>query len=142
MARKTTTVTIDSTDPGNRDVGKQFVITELPATVAEKWAARALNALLASGLEIPDDLARQGMRGLAASGLAGLQSFSGVPWNLAEPLLDEMMACVQIVPDPTRPGVIRPLVETDIEEVTTRFTLRGEWLGLHFSFFKAAKTQT
>lgn len=142
MARKTITVTITSDDPENRDRGKQFLITEMPATLAEKWAARAINALLASGISIPDTVAQQGMRGLAAAGLAGIESFNGIPWNLAEPLLDEMMKCVQHVPDPSRPAGIRPLIEDDIEEIKTRFELRKSWLELHFGFSFAAKSPT
>lgn len=144
MARKSITITIEA-DPDvadSRDTGKVFILTELPATLAEKWAARAVNALLASGIEIPDSVARQGMRGLAASGMTNLQSFSGMPWDLAEPLLDEMMKCISIIPDPNRPAVCRPLIEDDIEEVKTRLKLRGEWLKLHFGFSFTAKSST
>jgi hypothetical protein len=143
MARKSVTVNIPE-DPENRDGGKRFIITELPASQGEKWGARALNALLASGIEIPDTLAKQGLRGVAAAGIDSLSGFTGIPWHLAEPLLDEMMKCVQIDPDPiNRPGVnIRPLIESDIEEIKTRLTLRNAWLELHIGFSFAAKTQT
>ena len=144
MARKTVTVDIKTDDPENRDNGKRFIITELPASQGEKWGARALNALLASGIEIPDKLAKQGLRGVAAAGIDSLTGFTGIPWNLAEPLLDEMMKCVQIDPDPlNRPGVnIRPIIEADIEEIGTRLKLRNAWLELHIGFSFAAKTQT
>lgn len=135
------TITVDITAEG-RDRGKRFLITELPSTKAEKWAARAINALLASGIEIDDAVAASGLRGLAASGLASLASFKGVPWDLLEPLLDEMMTCVQIVPDPARPAVIRPLIEEDIEELMTRLQLRAEWIDLHMGFSTAASFRT
>lgn len=145
MARKTTTVKIDN--PDSRDHGKEFIITELPSTQGEKWAARALNALLASGVDIPDNIAKMGLRGVAVAAQTGrfkmdLSSFNGIPWSMAEPLLDEMMTCVQIIPDPARPAVIRPLIESDIEEIGTRLKLRMEWLGLHLGFSLAAKIPT
>lgn len=140
MARKTITVDIDNAD--SRDHGKRYLITEMPATQGEKWGARALNALLASGINIPAAVASQGMRGLAMAGLAALDGFSGVPWDLFEPLMDEMMKCVQIIPDPNRPAVIRPLIESDIEEIGTRLLIRNAWLELHIGFSFAAKTQT
>lgn len=143
MARKTITVKID--DPEGRDHGKEFLITELPSTLGEKWGARAINALLASGIDIPRNFAQQGLRGMAMAAQSGsidLASFHGVPWDLAEPLLDEMMTCIQCIPDPTRPNIIRPLHETDIEDIKTRLTLRKEWLALHIGFSLAAKNQT
>lgn len=139
MARKTITVEITRED---RDQGKRFLITELPATKAEKWAARALNALLASGIQISDSAAAAGMRGLAASMAQGLSGFSGMPWNLVEPLLDEMMECVQILPNANNPAIMRPLIEQDIEEVMTRLTLRNAWLELHIGFSFAAESLT
>lgn len=140
MARKT--VTVDISDPDSRDDGKRFLITEMPATQGEKWAARALNALLASGIEIPDNVASSGMRGLAMAGMNGLSGFTGVPWELLEPLLDEMIKCVTTMPDPNKPLVIRSLVESDIEEIKTRLLLRNAWLELHVGFSFAAKNPT
>lgn len=139
MARKTITVEISKE---GRDLGKRFLITEMPATKAEKWAARALNALLASGIQISDQAASAGMRGLAAAVSQGLSGFTGLPWNLVEPLLDEMMDCVQVLPNPSNPGIMRPLIEQDIEEVVTRLTLRNAWLELHIGFSFAAESLT
>jgi hypothetical protein len=45
-----------------------------------------------------------------------------------------MLACVQIIPDASRPMVRRALVEDDIEEVTTLLRLREEVLSLHTGF--------
>lgn len=132
MSRKTTKVTIN--DDKSRDDGKVFLITELPATRGEKWAARALNALLASGIKIPDEAASEGLRGLAMVGAQMFDGFSGVPWNLLEPLLDEMMTCVTIIPDPAKEIITRPLMENDVEEIKTRLLLRNAWLELHVGF--------
>lgn len=136
MARKTQTVTITAE---GRDKGKMFVLHEMPATQAEKWAARALLALGASGVEIPDGIGGQGLAGVAA---IGIRAFAGLPWHLAEPLLDEMFRCVAFVPNPAQPGIVRgtspgavgPMVEDDIEEVATRVRLREEVISLHLGF--------
>jgi hypothetical protein len=129
MARKTLTYTV--TDEG-RDKGKVFILTEMAASQAERWALRALSALAASGVDVPDDIATAGLAGVAR---LGVQAFGGLPWEKAEPLIEEMFKCISILPDPAKPGVTRILIEDDIEEVTTRLKLRIELFKLHMSFF-------
>lgn len=126
--RKTASVTITA---DGRDKGKVFLLTEMPASVAEKWAMRALLALGRSGIELPDDVANGGMAGVAA---AGLRAFAGIEFGDAEPLMDEMFGCVQIVPDPKQAAVARDLIEDDIFEVSTRLLLRSEVVALHVGF--------
>lgn len=131
MARQTANYTV--TDDG-RDRGKVFVITEMPASKAESWAMRALLALMAGGVEVPDGFERMGMAGMAE---VGLRALTGLKWEVAEPLLAEMWGCVQIMPDPSKPHVVRALIEEDIEEVVTRIKLRAEVWKLHTDFLKA-----
>ena len=128
-------------DKEGRDKGKTFKITEMPAMKAEKWATRALLALLHSGIEVPDDAANAGLAGIAAMGIA---AFAGLKWQDADPLLEEMMTCVQIIPDASNPMVVRPIMEMadDIEEVSTLFFLRKEVLELHLGFSIADKLST
>ena len=132
MARKTATVTISE---DGRDSGKTFFLREMPATQAEKWAIKALIALSKSGVDVPEDIAESGMAGIA---LIGLKALSGINFSDAEPLLDEMFQCIQLIPDPNRPQVMRGLIDDDIEEVRTRLQLRKEVLMLHINFFTAA----
>lgn len=128
MARKTAKIVIDE---DGRDKGKVFLLTEMAASKAEKWATRALLLLSRSGIDFPEDMLGSGMAGLAIYGLRALPMLN---FHEAEPLLDEMWECVQIVPDPSHPQVTRPLIEDDIEEVTTRIKLRTEIFNLHVSF--------
>ena len=108
--RKTKIVTIEAE---NRDKGKTFLLTEMSAAQAEKWAARAFLALAKSGAELPAGAADAGLAGVATAGLAAL---SGLDWDLAEPLLDEMFRCIQIQPDPIKnPRFTRALTEEDTE---------------------------
>ena len=98
---------------------------------AEAWATRVLLALMGSNADLPENFDELGMAGLAE---LGLKSIGGLKWEVAEPLLAEMMECVQIIPNPAKPNVIRPLIEDDIEEVLTRFKLRIEVWKLHVDF--------
>ena len=131
MARSTVNYTVK--DEG-RDSGKVFVLTEMPASKAESWAMRALLALMASGVEVPEGFDRMGMAAMAE---IGIRALSGLKWETAEPLLAEMWECVQVMPNPTKPHVVRRLIEEDIEEIATRVKLRAEVWKLHTGFLKA-----
>lgn len=130
MARKTKTITIDQE---NRDKGKVFVITEMPSAQGEAWAMRVFLALAGAGIDIPEDIASSGLAGVASMGIKAL---GALRWEVAEPLLAEMMDCVKILsPD----GKIeRKPLQDEIEEISTRLMLRKEVLGLHLDFFSTA----
>jgi hypothetical protein len=132
--RKTKTIAIERE---GRDKGKTFLITEMPAMQAEKWAARALLALGRAGVEVPEDAVAAGVAGIMSASFASLAK---MPFADAEPLLDEMMLCVQLVPDPTKTDamtqrpIARALIGEDIEEVPTLLKLRAEVAELHLGF--------
>ncbi|AWQ48037.1 hypothetical protein I5Q01_02690 [Serratia ureilytica] len=132
MARKETFITIDA---AGRDQGKVFYIKEMSASQAEWWALRALMAMGRGGVEIPDNLRSMG---IAAMAVEGLKAISKIPPDEAKPLLDELMTCVQAVPNPADKTVVRPLIEADIDEVATRLHLRAEVFKLHVDFFATA----
>jgi len=133
MARKTINYTVVTE---GRDKGKTFVITEMDADKAEAWAFRALLAIMANNAELPDGLERMGV---AAMVEIGIKAISGLKWEVAKPLLDEMMECVTFSPDPLKPHVTRKLFDGDIEELMTRVKLRGEIWKLHTDFFAAVR---
>jgi hypothetical protein len=113
-----------------------FLIKELSAQRAEEWAARLLLALTRNGVQVPENVLDMGMAGIAT---VGIRSIGGIPWDQAKPLLDEMMACVRMQPSPSRPNIVRALIDRgddgdDIEEITTRITLREAWITLHTGF--------
>lgn len=132
MARKEKFITIDGQ---GRDKGKVFHLTEMPASQAEWWAMRAIMAMGRGGVDLPDDVRSMGMAALA---LEGLKALSKIQPEEAKPLMDEMLDCVQFVPDPKDHSVRRPLIEADIEEITTRLNLRAEVFRLHVDFFSTA----
>jgi len=125
-------------DDDNRDKGKTFVLTEMPAAQAEKWALRIAMAMNRAGVDTGDV---HGM-GMAAIAGFGLQTLLNVNYYDVEPLLDEMWKCVQIMPDTRNPSIVRPLVDNDIEEVQTRLRLRKDVLELHISFSQPAGQST
>lgn len=135
MARQTLNYTVTAE---GRDKGKVFVLTEMSASKAESWAMRALLALMGSGVEVPEGFERMGMAGMAE---VGFRALTGLHWDVAKPLLDEMMECVAYMPDAAKPQIVRPLMESagveDIEEVATRLQLRVEVWKLHTGFLKA-----
>lgn len=133
--RKTKVVPVPSTDRDNRDAGKLFFITEMGAVQSEKWATRALLAMASGGIDIPPEVLRMGMGAVLA---AGFRSLMTMAFADAEPLLDEMMQCVSIIPDPKRKDVTRPLDDEDIDEVSTLLLLRSEIVELHTGFSIAA----
>ena len=119
----------------NRDKDKTFYLREMSAVQAEKWAARALLAVSGPGTSIP----QAGLASLADAGFNLLEMLGNIRWEVAEPLLDEMMTCEQRKESAT---CIRSLVPEDIDEISTIFTLRKEVLKLHLDPSLVEKFQT
>lgn len=130
--RKTKSVTV--TFEG-RDKGKTFLITEMSASQAERFALRAFLALAHSGVQIPEEVTGAGLAGLAYIGLSALFR---VNFHEIEPLMTELMDCVQIKPDPKRPDIVRGIIEDDIDEAVTRAWLKSEAFELLTGFSPAA----
>lgn len=137
--RKTETVVVPAAW-GGRDAGKMFRITEWPAARSEKWAWRLFFVVKGTTGEIPADVARLGMVGVAIRGINAVLA-ADVDFAKLEPLLDEMFTCVQMIRDQravnkaTGELVATDIVSADdIEEVQTRGWLRSEVLRVHTNF--------
>lgn len=130
---KSKIVTIPKEPAWGRDVGKCFLITEMPAAKAEKWGLRMFLALKGSDSQIPLEVRSLGMVGVA---IVGINTFlrADVKFEDLEPLLDEMFTCVQAIPDVSTPNHTRPLLEGEVEEVATRAWLRSQIVELHTGF--------
>lgn len=135
MARKTKTVVIRAE---NRDKGKHFLITEMQAVQAERWAVRAFLALAKSGQGLDGYEPGAGMAALA---VVGFRALSGISLEETEILMGQLMECVQIVPTPSQPSVVRPTIDDDFEEPATLFYLKAEVFDLHTGFSTAARFQ-
>jgi len=143
VARHEKIITIE--DPNSRDHRKRYLIREMPADRGEKWAMRVLNGALKSGASLDDFDPLGGMAALAGFtsglGIVAAMSIAKMDWELAEPLLDEMMECV--VPQSPDGTVTRDrLIAEDTEEIATRLLLRAEVASLHLGFSLVEKFQT
>ena len=119
-----------------RDKGKIFRITEMDAFAAEKWAMKAL-IVLSPIIEIDPLLGWGGFVEVFTNpGLPStiLKNLSKIAFSDAEPLLNEMMSCVEILPMPGRNDIKRRLMPGDVREVATIFKLRMEVIKLQLGF--------
>lgn len=128
MARKEKIVVIEAE---GRDKDKVFKLREMSAGEAEDWAIRAFMGMARSGAVVPEEVENAGFAGLVVMGATALGSMA---YQDAKPLLDQMFACITIIPDPSKPVIARALMEEDIEEVSTRLKLRKEVFDLHANF--------
>jgi hypothetical protein len=129
------------TDGRDKEKGQHYILHEMPALKAERWAYRALLALAHAGIEIPDEAVGAGM---AAFAYAGFDSLKNLKFEEAQPLLDEMLSCIEVIPDPKSPNVTRPPVMNemegdDIEELTTLWQIRKQIFQMHTAFFLRGK---
>lgn len=136
MARKTLQYRVE--DEG-RDQGKVFLLREMPASEAERWALRAFLAMSKHGIDIPDGAVEAGFGGMASYGLSLIGK---LPFEDADILMEQMFQCVSIIPNPSNPSITRGLVEDDIEEIATRVKLRIAVFKLHADFSKAVAPST
>ncbi|QDX29555.1 hypothetical protein [Dickeya poaceiphila] len=152
MARKTLTFKVEAK---NRDEGKTFLITEMPARQIEEWAIRVVSALMAANVEVPqpvysaiqklsagapeNEADNELYNAVLVSGMAALAKFAltalgKIPFAESRPLMDELMSCIQFQATPT---TTIPLDDSHIEEMSTRFRLKTEVLKLHVGFLSA-----
>jgi hypothetical protein len=131
---KTVTVTFDG-----RDKGAQYLITEMPASQGEKWATKALLAMLHNGsVDLPEGWQQAPM--MIVAGIGILKLLAAVPFSVADELGSELMACITPVALPNLNNQIeklslsRSLIEEDIQEITTRAWLKSEVFELHTGF--------
>ncbi|MFT8655947.1 MAG: hypothetical protein ABF785_04555 [Acetobacter papayae] len=117
------------------DKGKQFVITRMSAVEADKWGRHCLQAAAASGAAIPGMEPGAGLAGVAA---AGIGIFAAMSPERMDELIDRLMQCVEMVPDPANRAMTLnwQLAQGQIEEIPTVGWLQTEAFKLHVDFFK------
>ena len=139
MTRRTEVVTITEE---NRDHGKSFLLTEMTADKAERWAVRALTHAMQNGAPMPPGMV--GGQGLSLAGLAAVGVFIlvWIPYEKLEPMLEEAMRCVQfVVGDKIKPQPIHAGNLCQIHEVSTFVMLRKKLWELHLGFSMAEVSQ-
>lgn len=129
---------VRSESPGDRDNGKTFVLTEMPAYQGQDWALRALLALARSGAQLPEGALSAGWAALASFAFTALM---GARYDDLRPLLEEMLAQAQYEHDPKHPPQpIKPGPNCVVEEIKTFLTLQTALFKLHAGFLEAANT--
>lgn len=128
---------IEITIEDGRDAGKLFRVTEMPVSRLEKWACRALIALF--GAELPPDVASLAQTSNAMALASGvMRGISGLDWKVAEPLYDELLAQIAIIPRRERPldtiQICPQNLDAHIEDLSTIFRLRLEVVALSLNF--------
>ena len=143
--RKTVDVTISpETAPSveGRDYGKTFRITEMPAMQAEKWANRATLAMVPRlSQEISPEVAEALAENPTMPQMGRLfKLLQGISFPEIEPLLDELMNCVEVVSSDPRipPRKLGLGGMEDIEEIETIRYLREVVLNVHTGFIMPA----
>lgn len=125
MTLKSKTITIEK----GRDAGMMYQVTEMPIAKADNWAMRALFAIANGGVDLEGVSPNMGMLGMAN---VAIKALAGINPNVGIPLLDELLDCVQAIPSG---GTARPLLlESDVKDLSTMFTLRKEALAIHLDF--------
>ena len=123
------TIEVRISDPG-RDKDKMFLIEEMSAYEAEKWAWKVGMALGSAGVDV-GEVSGMSFQQLAAIGLNALFHInSEESWALGE----QLMSCVYMLPNPSNLEIRRRLTIDDIEEPRTRLHLKWEVFKLHTGF--------
>jgi hypothetical protein len=127
MARKE--IIIDIQD---REQFLTFKVKEMPATRLEAWIIRALLLLAGSGAQTPEgsDLKAAGAF-LAEKGLSAL---SGIDYDKARPLLDDLLGCCSRIVEKVEERCTPESVDNYILDVSTLFKLRMEAIKLNLGF--------
>ena len=64
-----------------RDAGKTFLITEMSADKAERWAIRMVLALTNANVAVPEGSLQAGMSGVAAILASGVRGLAGLKFE-------------------------------------------------------------
>ena len=134
MALKTKQITIEY----GRDKGRVFLITEMSAAHADNWAMRALIALANGGVDLGGLSPQQGMMGMAGVALDALGRLKA---DDAIPLLNELLDCVQIIPEGGRPTPVEYGLQRR-GRLYHLWRLRKEVFALHTDFLQHAFGKT
>lgn len=117
----------------NRDKGKRFRLKEMPAIQAERWARRALYAMLQGGFK-PDQIDIDPEAGMAALAYLPIEALARMEPTMGDQLMDEMLhTCVKAIR--TDQNHEMDLLQNEIVELATLAYLRAKVVELHSGFF-------
>lgn len=125
---------IDVSGFKGRDEGKVFRITEMSAMDGFKFSFKVFHGMARGGVQVPDNAQQLGIVALLNIGLSGIAC---IPHDECLSLIEDLMGCIQIIPDSGNLDVARRLVLSDFEESGTIRKLLMEAFKLHADFIFA-----
>jgi hypothetical protein len=132
--RKTKEVTIE--DGGNR---LTFRIRQMPATQLESWMMRAIIQVAGasgSNADMPSGAALEQLFSGENAETNLVKIISGLDYEKAKPLLDEMLACCYRVEGQAEIRCTLEIMDGMISDVKSLWALRKEALSLNLGFIK------
>jgi hypothetical protein len=122
--RKEVEITIEE----GRDKGKTFKITEMSATQADRWTLKVL-CLFGKGGIVLEELAKMDFNTI-------IKTMGDVGYDIAEPLLDELLECASFKKDGVYVPMKGSMIESVVEDFRTLYRLRLEALQLVLGFLE------
>lgn len=122
--RKEVEITIEE----GRDKGKTFKITEMSATQADRWTLKVL-CLFGKGGIVLEELAKMDFNTI-------IKIMGDVSYDMAEPLLDELLECASFKKDGVYVPMKGSMIESVVEDFRTLYRLRLEALQLVLGFLE------
>lgn len=122
--RKEVEITIEE----GRDKGKTFKITEMSATQADRWTLKVL-CLFGKGGIVLEELAKMDFNTI-------IKTMGDVGYDMAEPLLDELLECASFKKDGVYVPMKGSMIESVVEDFRTLYRLRLEALQLVLGFLE------
>lgn len=122
--RKEVEITIEE----GRDKGKTFKITEMSATQADRWTLKVLCLFGKGGIAL-EELAKMDFNTI-------IKIMGDVSYDMAEPLLDELLECASFKKDGVYVPMKGSMIESVVEDFRTLYRLRLEALQLVLGFLE------
>lgn len=134
--RETKDIVLMDEDLEGKPVELHFKLTQMSAIKQERWINRVVALFVSSNAK---DMGS--VQSILGSGKIEsiMALFNGLKYEDIEPLYNELLECVQYIPDKDNPSYTQPMTaknaDTVITDVRNLYTLRFESLKINFSFF-------
>ena len=117
--------------------GKTFVISKMPLIQGDRWANRVALALCKGGIDVGHGI--KGLLDLEGITTIALKALGGVPDDVAQGLLDELMGYVKLkLPDGSTRAVV---LESDVDDIAALWKIRIEAIRINLDFLAVGVTQ-
>lgn len=141
MSKGLKTKTVELTS--ERDKGKRFLITELPAIQADEWAHELLYEASIAGMNLKEvnvlDVDTKSMKGMIEIGSVVATTLGRIPAQRSRELkFDLLNKCVQTIPTGGEPRSC--MWSDEIEDMQSFTVLFMQAIAIHVGFLKLGET--